>query len=223
MDYGPRALQETRQVLDKNNILYFGAGKNLAEARKPAILQKKGVKFAFLGYSIAHSTMYFAGPNRAGVMPIYEGYIKKDIARVRPRVDHVIVVFHWGVEYTHFPEERHRKIAHNVIGYGADLILGHHPHVLQGLENHKGKLISYSLGNLLFDQKWPCTKVSMLLQVDFEKERRSGVKILPLNRFKGYFPQKAPEKLADQIIYQVKYLSIPLNQDKEALNQLGFK
>jgi len=77
-------------------------------------------------------------------------YIREDIKALREKVDIIIINYHWGIEKENYPEEDQIYFAHKTIDYGADLIIGHHPHVLQGVESYKGKYIAYSLGNFIF-------------------------------------------------------------------------
>jgi hypothetical protein len=156
----------------------IGAGKNIEEARKPAILERNGTKIAYLAYCSVLRPGYEAGVNKPGCAPMRASTfykqvdyqpgtppaiislaesddleaMKEDIEKVRPLVDVVVVSMHWGIHYIPAVLAMYqREIAHEAIDVGADLILGHHPHVLKGIEVYKGKAIFYSMGNFAFD------------------------------------------------------------------------
>ena len=150
MDFGPLALQETLQVLKEEGIAYSGAGMNLAEARRCAYLTIKDVRFAFLSFSNTYPTEFYAGTARAGTVPGYPNYIKADVAAAAKQADIVVVSFHWSGELYNDPKQYQIDYAKLAIDNGADIVIGHHPHVLQGIQVYKGKYIAYSLGNFLF-------------------------------------------------------------------------
>lgn len=162
-DYGLQGIYDTMRYLDSAGIRYVGIGKNLAEARKPVIFEKNGKKIGFLGY---HGGGKFAAMgHQAGIAPRYGQYIAEDVARLRPEVDYVIVNFHWGTELEENPSNGQIQLAHQVIDAGADLIVGHHPHILQGIERYKGKVIAYSLGNFIFGGNFRSSYSTAVLKV----------------------------------------------------------
>lgn len=221
MDYGPSAIFETRQSLGRAGIKTFGAGKDLDEASLPAIISVKGVRFAFLGYGVAHSQRVYAGPDSAGIAQLRLDHIYKDIKSVRSKVDFLIVSFHWGKEYAGFPSERQQRIAHQVIDSGADMVLGHHPHVLQGIEIYKDKLIAYSLGNFLFDQKGNGTDRSIILSCKFKGKALQDVEVIPVDRFKSYFPKLAEGRVKQDGLEKLRQISLPLNDNPVVLEKFG--
>lgn len=96
MDYGAAPLAETRRLLSENGIVSFGAGAAINEARQPAIIVKKGVRFGFLGYGVAHARAVYAGKNQGGIAPVVLDSIRKDIYGLRGKADILIVSLHWG-------------------------------------------------------------------------------------------------------------------------------
>ncbi len=106
--------------------------------------------------------------------------IKEDIHALRGKVDILAVSLHWGVEDSHYITQEQREMAHNIIDDGADMILGHHPHVLQGIEIYKGKPIIYSMGNFVFDQNKKPNNESMLVDMEFEGDKLSRLEVIPL-------------------------------------------
>jgi hypothetical protein len=154
-DGGRAGILQTIASLKKNGIVPFGAGTNLANARKPAIFEEGGVKVAILGYDGISSAYYGATATTTGDAPLKGTYIKQDVAAARAAGAQVVIVFpHWGIEYTFGPSPVQQRLAHIAIDAGADLVIGNHPHWVQSVEIYKGKPIWYSLGNFTFDQDW---------------------------------------------------------------------
>jgi poly-gamma-glutamate synthesis protein (capsule biosynthesis protein) len=181
MDFGPLALQDTLAALDENGILSTGAGMNLDDARAPAILKIKGKTLAFLSYSLTFPLEFFASENQPGTAPGYSDYVKTDIEKARQLADLVIVSFHWGAELMTAAKDYQVELGHQAIDWGADLVLGHHPHVLQELEIYNGRLIAYSLGNFVFGSESNRTNTSMILLLTFQDNTLVRVEAVPLD------------------------------------------
>jgi Bacterial capsule synthesis protein PGA_cap len=145
MDYGPLALYDTMSILEKHGISYVGAGKNLEEACRPLIYELKGLKIAFLAFTYAYS----AKKRRPGCCPCDLNFIQKQIKSVKCTVDLVVVSIHKGIEYIDYPDRHTMALFRGAVDAGANLVLGHHPHVVQGLEIYSNALICYSLGNFI--------------------------------------------------------------------------
>lgn len=152
-DQGQRGMRYTLQHLADNKIEYCGAGENYSEARAPKIFEIKGRKIGFLGYAYPE-TMYVATDNSPGLANMETGPMKKDVERLKDSADFIIVSMHAGAEYTHTPGRFQIAFARVAVEAGADLVIGHHPHVVQSVEKYGGGFIIYSLGNLVFDQMW---------------------------------------------------------------------
>ncbi len=221
MDYGSDSLVRAKGMLEQNGIRAFGAGKDLAQARQPVIIVKNGVRFGFLGYGMAHAKSVYAEKNRAGIAPIRPEDIRQDIIALRGSADVLIVSLHWGIEYETRPGEQQRVLAHKIIDWGADLIIGHHSHVMQGVEIYKGRIIAYSLGNFVFDQKGPGTDKSFLLACRFRGSSLSEAEIIPLDRFRRFFPKLAEGEEKIRILADLKAISLPLNADGLQLTNVG--
>ncbi len=153
-NYGEQGIKDTVSLLDAVGIKHAGAGADAVAALKPAIIEVKGKKFGFLAFNDSDVVppSYGAGQNRAGTNIMDEAKLKQAIAQLRSQVDFVIVSMHSGIEYTPQPNQHQQDFAHAAIDDGADLVIGHHPHVVQSLEKYKDKYILYSLGNFVFDQ-----------------------------------------------------------------------
>ncbi|HEU0237589.1 MAG TPA: CapA family protein [Candidatus Limnocylindrales bacterium] len=153
-DAGARGVIETIENLEARGLAHGGAGRNIAEARRPALLEAGGVTVAILGYdTIARG--YAAGPDRAGSAPLTAAIVREDIALVREAGADVVIVFpHWGTEYDATPFGSQRTLAHAVVDAGADLVIGNHAHWAGAMEVYNGRPIWYALGNFVFDQTW---------------------------------------------------------------------
>lgn len=180
LDFGPSGLEQTMRHLARSGISFAGAGPNLQEARRPAILTAKGKRVAFLAYSLTLPAEFFAARNRAGTAPGYLRYVREDIAHLRPLVDHIVVSFHWGSELAVTPHSYQVSTARAAIEAGADVVLGHHPHVLQGIERYRNGIIFYSLGNFAFATASTRSDRSIIARVTLDRGVKS-VELLPLN------------------------------------------
>jgi poly-gamma-glutamate capsule biosynthesis protein CapA/YwtB (metallophosphatase superfamily) len=180
MDFGASALAETLLHLDRAGIGSTGAGASLAEARKCVIFAVGGMKVAFLAYSLTLPDDFYATADRAGTVPGLERYYRQDIAEARKVADYVLVSYHWGTESTAMPRPYQVTAAHRAIDAGADVVIGHHPHVLQGIERYKNGVIFYSLGNFAFGTTSRSSDRSVIARITMENGVK-GVELLPLN------------------------------------------
>ncbi|MBI3398684.1 MAG: CapA family protein [Deltaproteobacteria bacterium] len=181
MDYGPEGLKDTINSLNKEGISYTGAGEDLSKARKPAILNVKNKKIAFLAYSKVFPEEFYATNDSSGTAPGLFEYVRHDIKKAKQHADIIIVSFHWGEELLKYPKEYQIKLAHLAIDSGANLIIGHHPHVIQGIERYRGGLIFYSLGNFVFGSIGQSMPEGMIVIVRFNSDKIISAEIIPLN------------------------------------------
>jgi len=188
LDYDTPALMETIETLDVWGLGFVGAGENLEKARQPLIIIKDGIKVGFLAYhefynyyySCNYKRNFEATETQAGTVPMKEEIIEEDIKKLRKMCDILVVSLHWGTEDRNYTNDNQKELAHKIIDWGADVILGHHPHVLQGLEFYKGKPIAYSMGNFVFDQNDENNKQSVILKIFFEDNHITQVSAIPI-------------------------------------------
>ncbi|GIP38061.1 hypothetical protein J31TS4_13410 [Paenibacillus sp. J31TS4] len=183
MDQGEQGLLDTMDHLDVLGIKRVGAGRTSAEAFRPVILESKGIRIAFVGFTRnVPDNSWKAGTSRPGLADTYDSKAPVDaIRKAREQADLVVVIAHWGVERSDTPDEHQKKLARAYIDAGADLIIGGHPHVLQGFERYQGKWIAYSLGNFIFTtNNYPKTLDSMILEASCSKERSCELKMVPI-------------------------------------------
>ena len=155
LDADVPGLEETREHLKDAGISYAGAGPTLEAARAPMIFDLGEVKVGVLSYQgVPYYEWAWATETTPGTAPLNEDVMREDIKRLRPEVDVVVVMPHWGKEYIATPEPEQVEFAHAAMDAGADLFIGGHPHWPKGIEMYRGKPIFYSVGNFLFDQSW---------------------------------------------------------------------
>jgi poly-gamma-glutamate capsule biosynthesis protein CapA/YwtB (metallophosphatase superfamily) len=209
MDFGKPALLETIRHLDRNGILHAGAGLSLSAARQQALVQVKGARIAFLAYSLTFPKEFYATLDRAGTAPGWPDYFTEDIARAKASADYVVVSFHWGSEGATSPSPYQTAAARAAVDAGADVVLGHHPHVLQGIERYKKGVILYSLGNFAFGSLSRSASRSVIARIVLDGGVK-GVELVPLNvrncevRFQ---PRPLKGKEGEAVISQLNRLS----------------
>lgn len=148
MDWGEEGLITTQSILQDRKIKFFGAGRSLATANRPIIFEKNGIKVAFGGYCKKGS--YSATQNSPGAAVIDKEIICQEIEKYRKVADFIFLSMHWGTEFVNIPDPKDVTLAHELIDAGADVIWGHHPHVIQGYEYYGNGLILYSLGSYIY-------------------------------------------------------------------------
>lgn len=191
MDYGEKGLIDSKEFLEINDIKTIGAGKNVEEASTGVIIEKEGIKLGFISYlSDEYPNSTIATENSPGCVS-YKDYnkIKQDIDHIKEKADIVCVSIHWGKEFFEYPSTEQIKIAHQIIDFGCNIIIGHHPHVVQGVEEYNNGIIAYSLGNFFFPdldlgpsviRKWSEeSKHSFILECTFSDRKIKNFKIIP--------------------------------------------
>lgn len=203
-DYGDQSFEDTKNTLKEAGITPFGYDDT-------AVITVKGIKVGLVG--------------------IYELYdhlermqqLRDNIAKVKKDgADLIITIFHWGNERETVPDSNQVTLAHAAINYGADLVVGHHPHVLQGIEEYRGKYIVYSLGNFCFGgNSSPSDMDTMIFQQTFtikngEVLADENINIIPCSissetGFNNYQPTPAEGSEAERILQKIESLSEQIN------------
>lgn len=151
LDYGRSAFSDTLATVHRGGVVPVGAGKNKAQAWEPKIITRNGQKVAFLAFSEITPGAFAASSQHSGTAYTQSiGSIVKAVKSANKKADYVVVSMHWGVEKKYDANARQKSEAHALVNAGADVVLGHHPHRIQGIEYYRGKLIAYSLGNFVF-------------------------------------------------------------------------
>lgn len=218
MDFGADGLLDTRRALGDHGIVAFGAGVDREEALRPAFVQMAHCTVALLGFDGVASAWYGATDHRPGTAPLTPETIRNAISSAASQADIVIPFFHWGVEYTLVPTEEQRAIARLAIDSGATLVVGSHPHWVQGVEWYRGKPIFYSLGNFIFDQEWSWeTKQSVILHLWFNGSRLLRYELVPAVIEDYHRPRLATGWEATDIRRQIRASSQALRSTGAAL------
>jgi poly-gamma-glutamate capsule biosynthesis protein CapA/YwtB (metallophosphatase superfamily) len=184
-----------------------GTGIDLLEARREAIISVQGTRFAFLGYDDI-APYYHAHEGGPGTAPLDASFLREDIARARQAADVVVVLPHWGIEYTSVPTERQQELARVAVEAGATLIVGNHPHWAQAVEYSEGAFVAYSLGNFVFDQDWSLeTQQGLVLEAVFRGSRLVSVDLVPIRIRDMHQPTLAPADEAREVLRRIEEAS----------------
>jgi poly-gamma-glutamate synthesis protein (capsule biosynthesis protein) len=211
LDYGIAGLRDTIAALDGAGIEHFGAGETLRAARTPAIVDTGAVKIGMLGYSNTFPEEFWADASRGGTAFGHEAQMRADVADLARRVDVVAVSFHWGREGSTELRPYQPLLARAAIDAGADLVIGHHPHVLQEIERYRDGVILYSLGNFTFGSFSTRATVGAIAHVEFVDGKFAELVLQPLNvdNFHVYFqPRPLAAHLALETFDHLRILSL---------------
>ncbi len=222
LDQGRRGLADTLAALRSAGIAAAGGGMTEAEARRPARLVRRGVRIALLSYSNTFPEEFWAKGDAPGTAYGDMVAVEADVRAARRAADLVIVAFHWGAELTTSPKEYQVALAHLAVDAGADLVLGTHPHTLQGIERYRGALVFYSLGNFAFGSYSARVRDGVLARMTFRGrvDRGDGttepvwdpVTLVPLDVFNPevhFQPQVATGARAAAILADLDAFSAP--------------
>ena len=213
-DFGKGAFDQTLETLNNAGIQYTGAGDNLSRAAAPLILEKEGIKIGILNFSEGED-LTAATATRPGVVGWELALMEEKIQALQGRVHCVIVIAHCGMEYVPFPPQYVGEAFRRMADAGADLVVGHHPHVPQGVEIHNGVPIYYSLGNFVFYQPVPqfYRKQGYWLSCRIGTHGLSQVEVMPYGiGDQGLFTLEGPELAAFREDF--KTVSEPLWEDQ---------
>jgi len=216
MDLGVEGFNKTLEVLNENGLLFIGVS-NRKFTKPWAIVERNGIKIGFVGYSQGGVYDFQRGVTIKG---IDEAEIIRDIEKLSPQCDFIVVSLHWGIEKAFYPSPKQVALAHKLIDSGATIILGHHPHVIQGIERYKSGLIAYSLGNFQFEfdpeecsgQRNKRTNQSFILSVELSKDGVENYSIIPIMIDEDFVPYMPVEKKQEEIRHFLSEISKPLDR-----------
>lgn len=180
---GEKGLLYTFDYLSENNIKYAGAGRNSIEAHQEKIIEKEGIKFAFLAYTYSDGVNFESSMAKEDPDVVFMDVktMKEDVERAKKIADVVVISMHAGVEYKNYPNIQQKEFAREAINSGADLVLGHHPHVVQSTEKYGKGYIIYSMGNLVFDQMWSEeTREGVIARCSFMNSSLNKIEFMPV-------------------------------------------
>lgn len=184
LDYGPEALKDTRRALDARGIAGSGAGMTPERAYRPATVVVKAdggkAKVSLVSFSYIIPDGFYPYEGKPGIAAVRRPQtVSRYVRAAKKAGDYVVASFHWGVEYQDYPIQEQRRLAKAAIDSGADLVLGHHPHVIQGIEVYRGRVIAYSLGDFVFDHYSRKTGEAFILRTVLG-QRPPRVRIIPV-------------------------------------------
>lgn len=199
LDYGSDALLDTFDTLDAAGIDYMGAGVDMDRASRLITREIGGMTFGFLAASRVIPVVSWDVANASpGVFTTYDpARLVAAIEAARSQCDYLTVMVHWGIERDAYPQEYQTQLARQYIDVGADLIIGAHPHVLQGIDYYQDKPVCYSLGNFIFNQEIPRTAI---VKVTVEKDKEPTIQFLAVSASGAYTSLSSSEEKAS--IYQ---------------------
>ncbi len=180
-DYGMTGFLDTLRALDKAGIPFVGGGKTLEEAEGLRVLKAGGLRVGFLGFTSTHPRQAWAGPRKPGVAYSDLGRLPSIVSAAKKRCDVLIVSFHGGTELAEEPNAIQRAVARAAAEAGADLFLGHHPHVLQAVDLIAGRPVLYSLGNFLFVSPTPRTRWTVIARAAISERGVERVDFVPVD------------------------------------------
>ncbi len=181
LDYGHEGMVDTIDALASFGMKPIGAGDSSVEARAPTFVPVGNQMVAFLAYSLTFPESYWATKTTAGTAFGHEKHIVADVKTAREYADVVVVSFHWGQESKTELREYQTRLGRAAIDAGAQAVVGHHPHILQGVERYKQGVILYSLGNYTFGSFSQTARVSAIAHLHFRGSELSKVKLHPIN------------------------------------------
>ncbi len=178
-DYGTTALLDTFRWLKRFGITRVGAGWNSAEARRPRVVRRLGLRVAFVGFSDINPAGFGAGASSPGTVLADPSVIRADVKRAKRRADVVIATFHWGVERSTQPTGRQVGLAQVALAAGASAVIGAHPHVLQPVVRRGRRVVAYSLGNFVWSAGSDFTASTGILKLRLSARGVTGSRFLP--------------------------------------------
>jgi poly-gamma-glutamate synthesis protein (capsule biosynthesis protein) len=189
--------EAVRQALEKHGIGHLGAGLDPDQAAAPLTLERGGIRFGWLSYTALDTepSHVAGGVASYGVNPLVAHRALAEVEDLKARVDHVIVSLHWGVEHCQIPSPAQVEIARSLVDRGASLVIGHHVHVVQGVEARGSGAIIYNLGNamatdLFIDgrraiRQTPRSTSSFVMRAAFTPEKLAAVELVPFRIVSG--------------------------------------
>lgn len=225
MDYGKKGLEDTIENLKKENILFAGMGKNIKEAFKPNEITIRNKSLNLISVSNIGEARLFATDTKPGVAPLQLNRLKKIIEEKENKDKIQMLSVHWGVEYSPEPTKEQIKQAHELVNFGFTVVIGHHPHIPQGVEKYKNGVIIYSLGNFLFGSRNQYLNHNIAVMLHFENKELLFCEIIPIfGKFQDseHLVRPLPYQEAEDFLHEYSILSQNLNTKIEVKNGRGY-
>lgn len=210
MQHGQQPLMETISHLRQNGIGFTGVELSEMGVENFHRLEIKGCKFGFLGYNF-RPEQYHMG-SRCDVAGSLDR-IRQDLEQYRNMVDYMVVSVHWGDEFIDYPSPDQVKLGRQIIDCGCAVVLGHHPHILQGVEIYGRGVIAYSLGNFVFDMWQPRLRKSMILKCIFSGSGDVTYTIIPVGINDSFQPEVLAGPAGAHLVEEIRALSKKIRND----------
>jgi poly-gamma-glutamate capsule biosynthesis protein CapA/YwtB (metallophosphatase superfamily) len=225
MDYGKKGLEDTLANLKKENILSAGMGKNLKEAFQPNIISIRNKSLSLISVSNIGESRLFATESKPGVAPLQINRLKKMMNEKESKDKIQLLSVHWGIEYNPEPTKQQITQAHELINLGFSAVIGHHPHIPQGVEKYKNGIIIYSLGNFLFGSRNQYLNHNIAVMLHYENQELVFCEIIPIfGKFQDseHLVRPLPYQEAEDFLHEYSILSENLNTKIEIKNGRGY-
>lgn len=221
MQFGKEAVIDTIKLLEANGIGYCGIKGESNGRSDPCIIDKEGKSFCFFAYNV-RPRQYFVDDPICAEFRIEEAL--RDLREYRDEVDFIVVSLHWGDEFIQIPSLEQQTIAHRLVDNGVDVIFGHHPHVVQGVEDYNRGLIFYSLGNFVFDMPWFYeANRSFIAKIGIQNfQKELNYEIIPIKINRNYQPELMSSSEGDIFLQKLDLLSKRILGDRKRFNSRDY-
>jgi poly-gamma-glutamate synthesis protein (capsule biosynthesis protein) len=190
LNWNEEGLDQTVQLLNNNGMVISGGPTGRLTTKTV-----KGQTIGFLGWDLLSA--------------YDENSLLAAVGEADPKTDQLIISLHWGTEYTYYPENWQRQLAHRLVDKGADLIVGNHPHWIQPIEIYKNKVIIYAHGNFIFDQEWsPETKIGFIGRHTFFQDKEVSLQLLPIRISDYHQPSFLEGEEKVQVLSKLEQISL---------------
>ncbi|MBK8396061.1 MAG: CapA family protein [Leptospiraceae bacterium] len=225
MDYGKKGLEDTMENLKKENILFAGMGKNITAAFSPTLVSIRNNPFHIISVSNIGESRLFASDSKPGIAPLQIEKLRKIINEKESEKKVNLLSVHWGIEYNPEPTKQQIKQAHDIINMGFSAVIGHHPHIPQGVEKYKNGIIIYSLGNFIFGSRNQYLNHNIAVMLHFENQELVFCEIIPIfGKFQNaeHLVKPLPYLEAEDFLHEYSILCQNLNTKIEIKNGRGY-
>jgi poly-gamma-glutamate synthesis protein (capsule biosynthesis protein) len=225
LDCGIRGMKDTLDTLRRNGILALGSGETYQQAIRPLIVEINSLRIAFISfvYSFVQDDIPFFSMfqrmrqyDRPGPARYFEKDVFNWIQKLKEKTDYIIASIHWDKEQIDYPAPPQRFLAEKLIDCGVNVIFGHHPHVVQGIQKYRNGLVFYSLGNFLFDpiimKRARLTKYGLMVKLSLSAESISRYRLIPISTNEDCCVRRLLTKSTEETSFEkhVNDISIPL-------------
>ena len=226
LDYGIEGMNETVEVLRRNEILTLGAGENYQSALRPLIIESGSLRIGFISFMQDEFTLFptlqrTRQMNRPGPARYFEKDVLHWIRKLKEKTDFLIASVHWGREYVDYPSPQQRLLAKKLVRNGVNIIFGHHPHAIQGIQRYRNGLIFYSLGNFIFDTALSFAKYGLMVFLSLSDKGISKYKLIPLSINENFQPIRLAEE--SSFLEYLQDISKPLSYPDAVYNNFWYE